>query len=158
MRLSRVRMKGYQQRRSLNSLFIIHKRRCQWAAALDQVSLNLNLLIGIGLDARLEGIVARKGNLDPMGSWCHEQPAPHPLKLAYMSHVEAIHKHRGPRGIDCDFDCGRHRGERWRYGFCHAHTHDLGLSGLDLNLSFEVLVAILAHDDFVFTRQKQNLF
>lgn len=52
--------------RTLNSLSIVHERRCQWTAALDQVSLNLNLLLGIGLDARFEGIVARKGNLDPM--------------------------------------------------------------------------------------------
>ena len=110
-------------------------------------------------DARLKSLVAGKGDPDPMCSWSNEHPATHPFKLPYMSHVKAIHKNRRPRGIDHDFDCGRHRGERVALrGFFHAHTHDLGLSGLDLNLSFEVLVAILTHDDFVFTRQKQNLF
>jgi len=137
--------------------FLVDKGLRQRAITPEQVSLNLDRLIGQRIDLRRKGLVTGKRNLDLMRPWRNEHPSAHTIKLRHVSHEKAIHKNCGTRRFDRDLDRGHHRRDWPPRGLFHRYINTHCLLGLDLHLLGEVLVAILAHGNQVFTGQQQKL-
>jgi hypothetical protein len=111
-----------------------------------------NLLISQRADARIKRLVAEKGDPDLMRSRSNQHPSTRALKLSYVPYKRALLENCGPRRVDRDLGFGGYIGKQPRESLLHGHTNDLLLSRLEKNSFCEVLVAVLAHRNYVFAR------